>query len=369
MPTNLGNLTLKTFLELVTIDSPSRHEGKIRQHLIQRLETLDIVTETDAAGNLLGRLAATKGFEHAPALVINCHMDTVPNASKVKPVVTAGYVYSDGTTALGADDKAGLAATLTALNTLQNEQLPHGPIVILFTVAEEIGLEGAKAFDVKKLGSIERGYTLDASGPVGTVIVSAPSKSDATIVFHGKAAHAGISPEKGISAISLAARAIDKMQLLRIDHETTANIGMIHGGTVNNIVPDRCEISLEVRSATKEQVPAHLAHMEFCCIKASNDFGGSYDFKTTARYPGYKLDEKEPVLSAFRAVCEKLQLPYAGRPSGGGSDANIFQNKGIPIITLGIGYEGAHTLQESIAIQELENLTRLLITLCAPQEN
>ena len=144
---------------------------------------------------------------------------------------------------------------------------------------------------------------------------------------------------------------------------------MIHGGTVNNIVPDRCEISLEVRSATKEQVHAHFAHMELCCIKASNDFGGSYDFKTTARYPGYKLDEKEPVLSAFRAVCEKLQLPYAGRPSGGGSDANIFQNKGIPIITLGIGYEGAHTLQESIAIQELENLTRLLITLCAPQEN
>jgi len=369
MPTYLANQTLKTFSELVAIDSPSRHEENIRQDLIQRLEALGIAVETDATGNLLGRMGASKGYEHLCAVLINCHMDTVPNAVQAKIVVKDGYVYSDGTTALGADDKAGIAATITALTTMHKEHLPHGPIVVLFTVAEEVGLEGIKSFDTLKLGPIGRGYTLDAGAPVGTAIVRAPSKSEATIVFHGKAAHAGAAPENGISAISLAARAIDKMRLLRVDDETTANIGTIQGGTVNNIVCDRCEISLEVRSASNEQVHAHLAHIEFCCIKAINDFGGSYDFQTRDSYPSYALDKNAPQLLAFKAVCATLQIPYLSRPSGGGSDANILQNRGVPVIALGIGYEGAHTLHESIAIQELDTITRLLIALCGPQED
>ncbi|MFA7019367.1 MAG: M20/M25/M40 family metallo-hydrolase [Sphaerochaetaceae bacterium] len=367
MSISLADKTLKTMVELIAIDSPSGHEESIRLDLIERLSGLNIVVETDTAGNLLGHLAATKGYEQKPVILINCHMDTVPNAVKVTPIISDGFVRSDGTTALGADDKAGLAAALTALGTIQEKNIPHGPIVILFTVAEEVGLEGAKAFDIEKLGAISRGYTLDASGPVGTAILSSPSKSDATIVFHGKAAHAGFCPEKGLSAISLAARAIDRMRLLRIDHETTANIGTIHGGEVTNIVCDRCEVSLEVRSATKEQVNAHLAHIEFCCIKAINDFGGSYEFNPQELYPAYKIDEKDPQLLAFKAVCDRLNIPNAARNAGGGSDANILRNRGIPIINLALGYEGAHTLEESIAIQELGNITKLLVALCEVQ--
>ncbi|MDD4219500.1 MAG: M20/M25/M40 family metallo-hydrolase [Bacilli bacterium] len=367
MSTSLAEKALEIMLELIAIDSPTGHEENIRLDLIKRLDALSIVVETDTAGNLLGRLAATKGYEQTPALLINCHMDTVPNAVNVKPIVADGFVRSDGTTALGADDKAGLAVTLTALHTIQEEKLPHGPIVILFTVSEEVGLNGVKAFDTEKLGPIGRGYTLDDSGPVGSAILSAPYKSNATIIFHGKAAHAGSCPEKGISAISLAARAIDRMQLLRIDHETTANVGSIHGGKVNNIVCDCCKVRLEVRSASKEQVNAHLAHIESCCIKAVDDFGGSYDFNPQEIYPGYKIDEETPQLLAFKAICDKLNIPYAVRSSGGASDANILRNKGIPIIPLALGYEGAHTFEESIAIQELENITKLLITLCEPQ--
>lgn len=368
MPQSLADRTAETMLELIAINSPSGHETETRRDLLNRLQALGISMKTDQAGNIYGTVSATEGLEGAPTLLLNCHMDTVPSAVDVKAQISEGQVRTDGKSALGADDKAGIAAILVALQKIMAKHLPHGPIVLLFTVAEEVGLEGAKAFNMQLLGPINRGYTLDASGSIGTVITRAPSKSDATIIFHGKSAHAGFVPESGISAISLAARAINNMKLLRIDEETTANVGTIHGGEVTNIVCDRCEVTLEVRSTTSERVKQHLAHLELCCIKAVGAFGGSYEFDAIELYPGYSVSPDAVELKTFKNSCAKAGVPYNPVPTGGGSDVNIMRNQGLPILTLGIGYTGAHTSDESIPLSELEKLTSLVITLCAPME-
>jgi tripeptide aminopeptidase len=367
MPKTLAERTAATMMELIAIHSPSYHEEHARKDLVVRLKDLGIEVEIDGAGNVLGTLGATKGLEKEPLVLLNCHMDTVPNAVNAKPFVQDGVVATDGSTALGADDKAGIAAILEAVRVMEAEQKPHGPILLLFTVAEEVGLEGAKAFDMDRLRSVKRGYTLDASGSVGTVITRAPAKSDAKVVFHGKAAHAGFTPEKGINAISMAARAIDNMRLLRIDGETTANVGTIRGGEVTNIVCDRCEVTLEVRSTTSERVQQHLTHLELCCIKAIGAFGGSYEFDSVELYPGYVVPADAPELEYFAKVCKKANIPYNPVPTGGGSDANIMRNKGLPVITLGIGYSGAHSTSESIPMEALGTLTHLVGLLCAPE--
>jgi tripeptide aminopeptidase len=364
MSSTIATKTADIMIELIAINSPSGHEEAFRVDLVQRLHTLGIEMNSDAHGNIWGTLPATSGQETTDAVLLNCHMDTVPNAVNAKPHIVEDVVVTDGQTALGADDKAGIAAILVALGHIIEQKIPHAPIVLLFTVSEETGLEGAKKFDMSQLGPIGYGYTLDAGGEIGTAITSAPSKCDARIVFHGKAAHAGFAPETGISAISLAAKAIDQMQLLRIDAETTANIGTIHGGEVTNIVCDRCEVTLEVRSSTEERVNRHLAHMEFCCIKAVGALGGSYEFTPIPLYPGYAVDPDAPELKIFADACERAQLPFTTAPTGGGSDANIMRNQGIPILTLGIGYQGAHTTTESIPIRALGQLTQLLLELC-----
>lgn len=366
MPHLLAKKTASVMIDLISVNSPSGHESEFRTYLTERLHALNVETEVDPHGNLIGRVPASPGLEDEPAVLFNCHMDTVPNAVNVTVEMDDSIMKSDGTTALGADDKAGIAAILTTLETLIESELPHVPLLLLFTVAEEVGLEGAKAFDMKSLGPIERGYVLDASGKVGTAIISAPSKSDATVVFHGKSAHAGFAPETGISAISLAAKAIDGMQLLRIDDETTANIGTICGGEVTNIVCDRCEVTLEVRSSTSERVNRHLAHLEFCCIKAVGALGGSYEFSPIELYPGYGVDSDAPELLLFEKACKAVGIPFRTAATGGGSDANIMRNQGLPVLTLGIGYSGAHTSTESITLEELERLTQLVLQLCKP---
>jgi tripeptide aminopeptidase len=273
----LADRTVRIMLELLAINSPSGHEELARADLQARLAALGASVEIDPKGNLIGRIPATTGMEGELPVLLCCHMDTVPTAANVRPVLAEGVLRSDGTTALGADDKAGIAAILACLEHLREQDLPHGPLSILLTVEEEIGLEGIKAADPAWIGTVGRGYVLDASGPVGTAIISAPSKSDARVVFHRKAAPAGFPPENGFSAIMLAARAIDRMKLLRVDEHTTANIGTIKGGEVTNIVCDRCEVNLEVRSSTTERVNRHMAHIN-SLHQGGNDFGGSYEF-------------------------------------------------------------------------------------------
>lgn len=228
-----------TLLRLIQIDSPSGQEAQIRRHLSVRLSELGLQVETNGIGNILARMDGKGDASY----LLSAHMDNVQPCEHVKPSLRDGIVHGDGTTVLGADDKAGLAVILEVLQTIVEQELPHPPLEVVITAQEELGLKGAKSFDMSKLRS-RQGVGLDASGVAGTIVVSAPYQDSLRALVHGKAAHAGVSPEKGINAILVAAEAIATMPLGRIDEETTANIGLIKGGRATNIVPDLVELSL-----------------------------------------------------------------------------------------------------------------------------
>ncbi|MDD3670416.1 MAG: M20/M25/M40 family metallo-hydrolase [Sphaerochaetaceae bacterium] len=351
---------LEQFLLLVSIDSPSGKESQIANYLETRLQQLHCLVSTDFAGNIYAILEASNDRVDEEAIALNAHMDTVPLAIEVRPIIENGMIKSDGTSALGADDKAGIAVILTVLELIQDNNLSHPTIKILFTVSEETGLKGAKQVEIDRLGAVKRGYTLDSSAPVGSVIVKAPFKYKVTIVFEGKNAHAGLAPETGISAISIAAKAIDSMHLLRIDEETTANIGTIHGGTNTNIVCDRVMAEVEVRSARQSKALHHIDHIRKCCQHAIDTIGGEFQFDVEESYPGYQLDKDNPILDSMQKACKELGVNYFEINTGGGSDANILRGKSVEIGVIGLGYEKAHTKSESIAISQLTTAVRLV---------
>src|SRR5699024_9978654 len=365
MPVNEKRIT-DQFLELVQIDSETKHERQIANHLIQLFEQLGLeVVEDDSAkvtnhgaGNLICTL---KGHvKDTPCIYFTSHMDTVVPGKNIQPVIKDGLITSDGSTILGADDKAGLAAIIETIRVLKEDQIAHGDIQFIITAGEESGLVGAKALDLSKVKA-EFGYALDSNGEVGELIVAAPTQAQLVCVVHGKTAHAGLEPEKGISAISLAAEGIANMQLGRIDEEKTANIGRIEGVEQTNIVCDRVELIAEARSLSKDKVEAQVAHMKEALEKAAENHGGSADVHVKWMYPGYKLNEKDEVVQVAQEAAQKLDLSGRMLQSGGGSDANIFAGHGIPTVNLAVGYEHIHTVHENITIENLEKTARFVV--------
>jgi len=348
------------FLRLIAINSPSGHEEKVRDFVVDHLSSLGIKTKVDSYGNVLAY--PSKNYSE-DSILFATHLDTVPNAIDVKAIRDEKRICTDGTTALGADDKSAIASTLVAIEHIIKNNIDTYPIVLLFSVEEETGLDGARHLDRNLLPPIKVAYIPDAQLDIGHVVIQSPAKLDAHIIFKGKAAHAGFNPETGISAISLAARAIDQMKLLRIDENTTANIGSINGGNATNIVPSQCEIHLEVRSNTEEKCHGHLAHLEMCCIKAVGVVGGSYTLTSELKYPSYTVQENDPALIRFKKACATLNLPFRATQSGGGSDSNILRGYGIDAITLASGYTKAHSVEESIPLDSFDTLTELIITL------
>jgi tripeptide aminopeptidase len=357
---NRREQAIDLFLQLIAINSPSGDEHRVREFVRNYLHNLNIKTVVDSYGNIV---AYPSSDYSQGAILFATHLDTVPNAINVKAIRDEKRIYTDGTTALGADDKSAIASTLVAIEYIIKNNIVTHPIVLLFSVEEETGLDGAKHLDTTLLPQIKEAYIPDAQLAIGHVVIHSPAKLDAHIIFKGKAAHAGFNPETGISAISLAARAIDHLKLLRIDEETTANIGSIIGGEANNIVPSQCEIHLEVRSNSKERCHAHLAHLEMCCIKAVGAIGGSYTLSSELKYPSYSIEEQDPALLQFKKACATLKLPYKATKSGGGSDTNILRGYGIDAITLASGYTKAHSTEESIPLESFETLIELIITL------
>ena len=245
---------VQEFIALASLNSPSRHEAPVAAYLVERLGALGgAATVDDSAvrsgsdtGNVIARLPGTAA---GPTVLLCAHMDTVGPTEGMVPVIRDGVIYSNGETVLGADDKAGIAIILAVLADLKAGREPHGDIEVLFTVQEEVGLFGAKYLEEPLQADF--GYILDGDGEVGSVIHRAPSKVDLDFVLEGKAAHAGIAPETGINAICAAAAAIARFRSGRIDANTTSNVGTITGGKARNIVPDRAEVAVEVRSTDK----------------------------------------------------------------------------------------------------------------------
>lgn len=353
------------FMELVQIDSETGNEEDISKVLKQKFTELGLdVIEDDAkektghgAGNLVCTLKANR--READTIYFTSHMDTVVPGKGIKPSIKDGYIVSDGTTILGADDKAGLAAILETIRTLQENDIEHGEVQFVITVGEESGLVGAKALDSSLLHA-KYGYAIDSDGDVGDIIVAAPTQAKIFTIIRGKTAHAGVAPEKGISAITLAAKAIAKMDLGRIDEETTANIGRFEGGKQTNIVCDYVEILAEVRSLVPEKMEAQVAKMKEAFEATSKEYGGEAEVNIQVAYPGFKQQAGDEVVEVARRAAKSIGRESKLLKSGGGSDANVIAGLGIPTVNLAVGYEEIHTTNERIAVADLVKITEYI---------
>lgn len=359
------------FMELVRVDSETKYETEISKVLRGKFEALGLeVTEDDVgakighgANNLFAWLPASAGQESVPALLFTSHMDTVSPGKGIKPRLDDdGYIRSDGTTILGADDKAGLAAMLEAIRLLKENNIPHGPIQFVITVGEESGLLGSRAMDGSRLRA-KFGYALDSNGEVGAIAVAAPTNSRQFITIKGKAAHAGVNPEDGISAVQVASKAVSLMKLGRIDSQTTANIGRFEGGGEVNIVVDTIKIYAEARSQVQEKMDKQIEHMREAVAAAAKEYGAEFDFQTITIYPAYNYGDEDEVVQVAKAAITKIGLTPRTFASGGGSDANMFNGNGVPTVNLAVGYEDIHTTSERIKADDIVKVTELVIAI------
>jgi len=346
---------LDTFLELVRIDSPSGCEEAIARALVERLQELGLDVTVDAAGNVLGR----RDGDRTP-LLLNAHMDTVPGRG-IQPVVEEGVIRSDRTTILGADDKSGLAIILEVLSVVRARGGGPG-IEVALSVGEEVGLLGAKAMD-RSWFRATSALVLDSGGPLNAVVHAAPASDKLRAVVHGRAAHAGANPEDGINAIWVAAQAIAAMPLGRIDDETTANVGTIEGGQAVNVVPDRVEIRGEARSHDPGKLNAQVTAMRGALEGAvAAHPGASLDLRIERTYQAFRLAPDAPII---RRVAAGLSACGAGpielKVSGGGSDANILNARGICAVPISTGMQAVHTTDEFIALDDMVRCAELVL--------
>lgn len=359
---------IQEFLELVQIDSETKYEREIADVLKKKFEQLGLeVYEDDTtsitghgSGNLIVTMHGNK--ENVDPIYFTSHMDTVVPGKGVKPSIKDGYIVSDGTTILGADDKAGLASILEAIRVIQENNIEHGTIQFVITCGEESGLVGAKALDPQLLKA-KYGFALDSDGKVGNIIVAAPTQAKIKATILGKTAHAGVAPEKGVSAITIAAKAIAKMPLGRIDEETTANIGRFEGGQATNIVCDRVDILAEARSLVPEKMERQVQKMKEAFEQTANEMGGQAEVEVKVMYPGFKFTSEDLVVQIAQKAAEKIGRTSELLHSGGGSDANIFAGFGIPSVVLSVGYEEIHTKNERMPIEELIKLTEMVVAI------
>jgi len=358
---------IHNFLQLVQIDSAPRAEAQMATELLRQLRELGLAAYTDDAGLRVGGdtgnvIAKLDGSKDKPTIMFSAHMDRVTPGLNIKPVIRDGVIYSDGTTILAADDVAGIAAIIEAVQSIREQGIAHGPLEFVFTIVEEGGLHGAKNLDYSQFAA-DFGYALDSSGPVGSIIVQGPAQDKIDAVIYGKAAHSGVNPEAGISAIMAASHGLAQMKTGRIDPETTANVGVIKGGTATNIVTDKVEILAEARSLNNDKLDAQSAHMRECLERGAQAFGARAEVKIGRMYSAFRLDEAAPVVELFKRACQQIGLYGYPMPSGGGSDANIFNANGIPTGNIGIGYQKVHTTEEHIAVRDLEHVALLTLAL------
>lgn len=362
----------ETFRSLAATGSVSRREAALAGDLRRKLEALgaevfidDTAPKTGSdTGNLIARL---KGTCAVPALLLNAHMDTVQPGEGVSVQFVDGVFTSDGRTILGADDKSAIAVILETLFVLKERGLAHGPLEIVLTVCEETGLAGAKNLDFTQFEA-PFGYTLDGSDTEG-VIVQAPSANRFEISVIGKDAHAGAHPEKGINAIHLAAKAMAGLTLGRIDQETTCNIGWIEGGLATNIIPPLVTLRGEARSHDEDklrQVTANIVNTFERVIAAGR--GGEpqnglpkVETRVERSYSRTRIPEDHLLVDLARRAADRLGRGMRTKISGGGSDANIFFEKGIPLGILGTGMREVHSVREHVRLEDMVRAAELLL--------
>jgi tripeptide aminopeptidase len=359
----------ETFVSLCRIESPSGRERACADWVAAELRSLGLEPEEDQAGEVAGSDAGNL-LAHLPgtgeeSILICTHLDTVPLTAAVEPVLVDGGWENAGEGILGADNKAAVAVALELVRALKAapEPPPVG-VELLFTVCEETGLRGAKEFDTGRLRS-RFGYVFDHASPIGEIVVSSPSYQRIVAEFHGRAAHAGIRPETGRSAIVAAARAIASMRLGRLDAETTANVGRISGGTNPNVVPERCRLEAEARSlddARSQQVATEmLDHLQ----DAANACECDLDVTMQQVCQGYRTRARAPQVQLAERALRSCGYEPRHIQTGGGSDANVLEAVGFPCTNLANGTERNHEPTERVSVSALEGMLEVALALVA----
>ncbi len=342
------------FIDLIKIDGVSKHERNVADFILEYLEKLGVSAEEDNAGlHIQGSsgniIAHMLGDGQGIPIILAAHMDTVSSTLRLKPVIKNGKIQSDGETILGADDRAGIAAILEAINIIIENKIPHGPIELIFTVGEEQGLLGARNLDITKIQG-KHVFVFDSSDVLGNIVNKTPICKGFTIKVKGRPAHAGVEPEKGINAIKAAALGLSKLDLGRIDEDTTANVGIIRGGEGINIVPEEVTLEGEVRSFDRLRMKDTLNRIFAAFnglekVEVSNSSELLFDL--------ISVDEEDITARIIKETMEKCGYTPRFVRVGGGSDANAFGEKGLKALNIGIGCLNCHTKVEEIALKDL----------------
>ena len=348
---------VNTFRELVQIDSPSGEEAAVAEVLESKLTELGMSVRHDSYGNLI----ATDGGDDP--LLLSAHMDTVEPGRGIKPIEEGDRIFSDGTTILGGDCKAGVAAILEALESIKEDDTPHRGIEAAFTREEEIGLVGARNLDFSMITAKEA-VVFDGEGPVSQITSASPTYIGFDIEITGRAAHAGVEPEKGLSAIRVAAELISRIPQGRLDDETTFNIGTIEGGSVRNTVPESATIVGEFRSRSLETLDGIELQLNEALDEVRKMFPEAViDTHLHTEFETYTLTADDPATKRVMEALRSLGLEPDMQPSGGGTDGNVFRLNGISAVVVGMADHNMHTVREYVTIPDLVDAAHLCETL------
>ncbi|HWP51362.1 MAG TPA: M20/M25/M40 family metallo-hydrolase [Clostridia bacterium] len=358
---------LDSFLEYVQIDSETNNEKAFADYVLRELKALGGIVTTDNAGEALGSngyniYSTFEGSLPGEPILFSAHLDTVKPGVGIRPVIADGIIRSSGDTILASDDKSGVAGIIEAIRSIKEQQIAHRTFEVIFTIGEEGGLRGSKQLDYSRIKS-KKGVALDSSGNVGKIIAQAPGQIKIYADVIGKTAHAGIAPEAGISAIQVAAQGIAKMKLLRLDEETTANIGSINAQYATNIVPDRVTIIAETRSRNYGKLQAQAKHMVDSLQSACDEFGAKLECRCDTAYVSYNIPHDHALIKELSAVLTAMGVTPVVGSTGGGSDVNIFNLNGIDAVVLATGMSKVHTTDEFIEIKQLELTAEMMYRL------
>jgi tripeptide aminopeptidase len=361
---------LELFLELCALPSPSGSERAVADRVAAFLDELGLEWGEDDAGARIGgdtgniycRIPPTNGG--GTPIFLCAHTDTVPPEAGIDPVVDEGVVRNGAGTILGSDNKAAVVAMLEGVRRVLEEDRAHAGIELLFTPQEEVSLRGADAFDHTRFVA-DTGYVYDQGAPIGEIVLGSPHARLLDFRFHGRAAHAGMYPEDGRSAIGAASRAIADFRLGRIDDETSANVGVISGGTARNVVPEWCSFGAEVRSHDERKAVDVAREMLESAAFAASLTDCEVESEVRPSFPGYRFRESDPPVRLAAEALRRAGYTPSYALSGGGADANVFNARGLQCVNLANAMMEIHTPEEHIAVADLEAMIEVTVQLVA----
>ena len=353
---------IKRFVDMAKISSPSWQEEGIIDYLTEVFSGINVKVRKYKCDDSYNLLVKIKGDKNIKPLLFSSHMDTVHPCKNIRPVVSENRISSDGTTILGADDKSAIAIFIEAAYCLQENNIQHGPIEFLFSCAEEVGLKGVKGFDFSQTKA-KYAFVFDTEGRIGKIMLKAPYHSVTDIAVKGRAAHAGIQPENGISAIRVASEIISQIPHGRIDNETTVNVGIISGGSATNIVAEECTLKLEARSLDHSKLKSIEREIERIAKTVARQNKAGVKINKELEYYGYTLNTEDALIKLTERALKRIRLKSEFAVSGGGSDTNIINRSGIKAVNLSVGMRNVHTTREYIPIVDLVNGTKFVLSI------